>query len=85
MTFAKAVETLNRFADLKPGWDSYSGKPISPVAIDWAKAALFRLGDGWVPVPTSDGGVQLEFHHDGVDMELMINEAGRSSEGGPQK
>lgn len=80
MTFVRAMERLEEFKALKQGWDSYGGKPISPVSIDWAKVLLGRLGPGWTPVPLSDGGVQLEFHEQGVDIEIVIDESekGRS-------
>lgn len=60
MTHSEAVQKLDSFKDLKENWDSYGGRPISPKAIDCAKAMLFRLGPGWQPVPMSDGGVLLE-------------------------
>jgi hypothetical protein len=80
MTFAKAHETLESFYKLKEGWDSYGGKPISHRAIDWAKVLLLRLGQGggWTPVPCSNGGIQLEFHEQGVDIEIMIDESSES-------
>ena len=72
MDIAEQVRQLDAMAALKENWDSYGGKPISPVAIEWAKAVLYRLGPGWIPVPCSDGGVQLEWHAEGVDMEMTI-------------
>ena len=77
MTSVQAYERLTSFADLKEGWDSYSGKPISPEAIDWAKILLVRLGPGWIPIPCSDGGVQLEFHEQGIDIEIGIQKSGK--------
>jgi len=74
MNAAEQVRLLDQFATYKQGWDSYNGAPISPVAIQWAKVVLARLGHGWQPVPCSDGSVQLEWHADGVDMEMVIEE-----------
>lgn len=75
MTFVEAIEALNTFGSLQQGWDSYQGKPISPMSVDWAKVLLARLGDGWTPVPCSDGSVQLEFHEQGVDIEIQVHES----------
>ena len=75
MTFAQAHSRLEEFYQLKEGWDSYSGKPISHRAIDWAKVLLGRLGPGWTPVPCSDGSVQLEFHEQGVDIEIVVSQS----------
>jgi hypothetical protein len=66
---------MEGFAGLPRNWDSYGAKKINPVAIRWAKELLDKLGDGWIPVPTPEGGVQLEWHRDGVDIEIDICEA----------
>ena len=82
MNLAEANERLETFFTFKAGWDSYSGKPISQKAIVCAKAMLFRLGDGWQPVPCSDGGVQLEGPHLGCYVEIYIDpEEGAQSHG----
>lgn len=77
MTFIQAHERLESFRELKEGWDSYGGKPIRERSIDWAKVILFRVGQGggWTPIPCSDGGVQLEFHEQGIDIEIVIHES----------
>lgn len=56
---------------LKPGWNSYDGKPICQSAIDTLKN--FHV------VPTSCGGIQLEVHQDGFDIEIYIEGPGRIS------
>ena len=68
-----AIRKLDEFSDLSQGWDSYSGKPIHKEAINTAKAMIWKLGDGWTPIPCSDGGVQLEYHEGGVDIEVQID------------
>lgn len=78
MNIAQAVDRVNSFRDLGCDWESYNGKMISLKCIDMAKALLFRLGDGWTPVPCSDGSVQLEFHDDGIDIEIRVSEADKS-------
>lgn len=72
MNIAEQYARLEQFATYKQGWDGYNGKPIHPLAIHWARVVLFRLGPGWQPVPVSDGSVQLEWHAEGVDMEMVI-------------
>jgi hypothetical protein len=72
MNHVEAHERLESFHNLKPGWDSYGAPPISEIAMTCAKAMLFRLGDGWQPVPMSDGGVQLEGSHLGCYVEVVI-------------
>ncbi len=58
---------------LKHGWDSYGGHPISTNAI--ATIGEFRV------VPCSDGGVQLEIHRDGWDIEITICQDGHIESG----
>jgi hypothetical protein len=59
-----------RFAlrSLEPGWDSYRGLPISEKAIDSLA--------GFSVVPCSAGGIQLEIHQDGYDIEICIDPKG---------
>lgn len=73
MNVADAVDLVDSFRDLGPGWDSYQGNLINLRAIDIAKDLIRKLGDGWYPVPCSGGGIQLERHDQGVDMELTID------------
>ena len=54
---------------LKPGWDSYGGKPITEEAI----AAVDTLA----VVPCSNGGVQIEMHRDGWDFEVYFGPDGK--------
>jgi hypothetical protein len=58
---------------LKPGWDSYGAPPISPDAIASARAWLA----GVQIVPTSHGGVQLEWHRHGVEVEVEFSADGK--------
>lgn len=54
---------------LLEGWDSASGKPITHAAM--------RCVDSFATVPCSDGGIQLEVHRDGFDVEIVIGPDGR--------
>jgi len=59
-------------AALKENWDSYGAGPISPAALAAARAFL----DDAQVVPCSSGGVQLEWHTLGGDVELQFNPDG---------
>lgn len=54
---------------LKKGWDSYNGHSISHQAI--------RVVEELAVVPRSAGGLQLEIHRDGFDIEIMISPKGK--------
>jgi len=72
-----AVPTFRRLGELlelAPNWDSYGACPINP---DHARAAIELLmlvmqDDTPAPtvVPTNRGGVQLEWHTGGIDLEI---------------
>ncbi len=62
-------EWRQRLLELKPDWDSYGAKPISA-------AAIITLC-GFSTVPCSDGGIQLEVHLHGFDVEIRIGPDGR--------
>ena len=63
---------LEAFRKFKRGWDSYGAEPIDHHCIDKAKALLIKLGTDWQPIPMVCGGVALEFHKDGFDIEIEI-------------
>lgn len=65
------VDVLDRllaFAELQPGWDSYGAPSIATEAIDLATRFLQLLADALprlprpMVVPTTHGGVQLEWN-----------------------
>jgi hypothetical protein len=57
-----------KLATLKAGWDSYGAPPISAEAIQRARRWLESVH----VVPTSDGGVQIEWNRDGVEVEVYF-------------
>ena len=63
--FAGRLEELSA---LEAGWDGYDAPKISEKAIKTAKAIQI--------VPMSNGGVSIEWHAGGVDLEIDINENG---------
>jgi hypothetical protein len=59
---------------LRRDWDSYGAPPIHLGAIARAKQLLEVLPDWhWQVVPARDGGVQLESHERGYDVEIYIS------------
>lgn len=74
------LDAFSRLELLQPNWDSYGAPPIYPTCILEAKVILSALRRGgsigeWSIVPCSDGGVQLEQHCYGKDVEITINMA----------
>jgi len=63
---------LDSFLSLKKDWDSYGASPIDPKAV----AAAKRFLSACQPVPTNDGGVQLEWHLMGQEIEIVFNAKG---------
>lgn len=67
-----SVIALREMRNLEANWDSYGAPPINPRAIDQAILMLDSLSGNWQAVPCSDGGVQLEKHDNGFDIEVTI-------------
>lgn len=78
--FSKAAESVNALLSLPRGWDSYGARSPSEQAARKAIDILTDLvGEGArMPaiVPTSKGGIQLEWHNSGLDVEIEIDAAG---------
>jgi len=71
--------TLEDLEALKPNWDSYGAAAIDPACIVRAREVeqlldSFTMGPPSI-VPTSSGGVQLEWHKHGLDLEFTIERA----------
>lgn len=75
MTKEEAVKKAKSFLSLQGNWDSYGARPICEEAVREAVRLLSVLGDGWTPAPCSDGGVQIERHVGGLDVEISITRA----------
>lgn len=71
---------LKELAGLAPDWDSYGAEPLSAVAVGRCINALLPVLPDNAPkptvVPTRDGGLQLEWHRDGVDFEIRVPPVG---------
>lgn len=66
---AKSSLDPRALLDLGPDWDSYDGVKITEAAVKTAEALR--------PVPLSDGGIQLELHCAGSDLEIEIGADGK--------
>jgi hypothetical protein len=75
-TLASAARRLKLLLSLPANWDSYGAKPIQPgrAAAALNLLWLFITNKSPVPaiIPTSDGGIQLEWHRCGVDLEIAV-------------
>lgn len=71
------AEAFAELLDLQWGWNSYSARPIDPQAVEAAGSLLGAVMEQATPppavVPTVHGGVQLEWHRNGLDIEIAIN------------
>jgi len=63
------LERLHELATLESNWDGYGAKRITDAALAQA--------DSLEVVPQSDGGVQLELHRAGDDLEISIGPGGK--------
>jgi hypothetical protein len=74
--FLAAARHVKRLLRLLPNWDSYGAKTIDRQRAETAIYLLWVAIASGVPtpaiVPTSDGGIQLEWHRCGVDLEIQV-------------
>lgn len=74
---ARAALALAPLRELAPDWDSYGGYQMTPAALAEARALLVKLARAGHPdpaiVPTSPGGVGLEWHAKGLDLSIDID------------
>jgi hypothetical protein len=75
---AHLISNINRMSVLPGGWDGYDGLPLS---FDAAVEALRFLASVMKPtteppwiVPLSNGGLQVEWHDRGLDIEIAFGE-----------
>lgn len=75
--FRPALEQLSTLLTLPPNWDSYGGRPTAQGCAEQAISFLARalpagVAPPWV-VPLGDGGLQLEWHRGGIDVEVALS------------
>ncbi|MEK7408565.1 MAG: hypothetical protein AAB225_26130 [Acidobacteriota bacterium] len=73
----KSVQGVVELLALPAGWNSYSAKPIAPDNAIRAIRLLAELLEPQTPppavVPTVRGGIQLEWHTNGINIEIYID------------
>jgi len=76
-----ALGSLEGLMKLGPGWNSYGARPIDAANVFHAVRVLSGIVDCGTPppavVPMIRGGVQLEWHTRGIDMEISIHSPDR--------
>lgn len=79
-SFWRVMDAVKRLAELPPSWDSYGAKPLSASSVRRIFGFLPALLVEDIPepavVPTNDGGLQFEWHHNGVDLEVKVPPVG---------
>jgi hypothetical protein len=75
------MERVCELGNLPENWDSYEARPVDPRCAMAAIQLIMSVFGPAVPtpavVPTSRGGVQFEWHREGVDLEIEIESPGR--------
>jgi hypothetical protein len=78
--FAALCDRLNALLALPGNWDSYGARPVDPtVAVQAAKILQLTMREETprpAIVPTTDGGLQVEWHVHGIDLEVEILASG---------
>lgn len=59
----------HELAELPDNWDHEKAKRITPAAISTVES--------FATVPMCDGGIQIEVHRDGFDIEICVGPDGR--------
>lgn len=74
--FSAAIARIAELFELGENWDGYQGRPIAVEHALNAVGFLLRVMSPDTPapaiVPLSDGGVQLEWHQGGLDIEATF-------------
>lgn len=75
------VNRLGELTSLPQGWDGHGGQSVDPAV---ARFTLEMLGDIMRPdtplpqlMPLSCGGIQVEWHRNGWDVEIEISKPGQ--------
>lgn len=77
---ARARDELNVLLNIPPNWDGHGAHPVQLKAASMALHLLsqFMSDDRSFPaiIPTNNGGLQLEWHRRGIDLEVRIEPSG---------
>ena len=78
-----AIDELKALVQLPNDWNSYGARPVARWAAEETLIVLLETMDSATPqpivVPTNRGGVQLEWHTEGIDLEIEILGSGQYS------
>jgi hypothetical protein len=78
---ATVLSKLLQLADLPPNWDGYDAKSLRHDTALFAMLILENIMQADTPiptlVPTSTGGLQLEWHEHDIDLEINVKEPNR--------
>ena len=81
--FSTTARALLELLYLPDGWDSYGAKQVKPRAVEKMLETLMSILEPNTPtpavVPTSQGGVQVEWHRSQVDFEIEVTSSGELS------
>jgi hypothetical protein len=73
---------MQEILSLPENWDSYGGRAIDPETVISTLQLLDAVMRPDTPlpavVPTNRGGIQLEWHTRGIDLEIQISARARS-------
>jgi hypothetical protein len=77
------LEQINAIGELEDGWAGPDSRQIADPAIQQALGILSdTMARDTVPpqvVPTAEGGLQMEWHYSGVDLEVYVEPDGHTS------
>jgi len=75
------VQRMEQLLALPRNWDSYGALPVTVVSVQMALNALMMVMESRSPaptvVPTVEGGVQLEWHQNDIDLEVEVKPEGQ--------
>ncbi len=76
----RVISDIQHIAKLDPNWDSYGAAPLSLRAARRCIEELLEILPANTPqptlVPTRDGGLQLEWHRGGIELEIEVPPVG---------
>ena len=78
---APVVDSVAQLLELPTNWDSYGAAEVDPGKIIFGLTLLLQTLDPRSPaptvVPTPSGGVQFEWHRQGIDVEIEVVATGK--------
>src|SRR5574341_937382 len=76
----RAMNSMKHLAGMSAGWNSYGAQPVQVIAAKRTLMLLALLLDHQTPdpnvIPRTDGGMQLEWHKKGIDVEVVVRPTG---------